>query len=222
MNKPGVIIFGASQHAKYTIDIIEKQGKYVIEGILDSKRPKGDFFEGYEILGTDEDLTQISNLTSVNLGIVAVGDNFIRGKIVKKIEGLDLGFRFISAVHPSVILGKNSLIKDGTLIMAGVVISNDVIIGENNFLATNCSVDHDSKLSDMVSVSAGATVGGGVIIEEFTAIALGASVIHGVSIGSHSVIGAGSVVVRDVPNNVVAYGSPCKVVRSRNEGDPYL
>lgn len=41
----------------------------------------------------------------------------------------------------------------------------------------------------------------------------------GVSIGSNSVIGAGSVVTRDVPEGVVAVGSPCRVLRAVGESD---
>ena len=50
---------------------------------------------------------------------------------------------------------------------------------------------------------------------------LGAGVIvmPGVSIGDNSVIGAGSVVTRDIPANVVAVGTPCKVLREINEHD---
>ena len=50
---------------------------------------------------------------------------------------------------------------------------------------------------------------------------LGAGVIvmPGVSIGDNTVIGAGSVVTRDIPANVVAYGTPCKVVRAISEHD---
>ena len=50
---------------------------------------------------------------------------------------------------------------------------------------------------------------------------LGAGVIvmPGVSIGDNSVIGAGSVVTRDIPANVVAVGSPCRVLREINEHD---
>ena len=41
----------------------------------------------------------------------------------------------------------------------------------------------------------------------------------GVSIGDNSVIGAGSVVTKDIPSNVVAYGNPCKVVRPISDKD---
>ncbi|WP_431609958.1 DapH/DapD/GlmU-related protein [Chryseobacterium sp. 'Rf worker isolate 10'] len=39
-------------------------------------------------------------------------------------------------------------------------------------------------------------------------------VLPGVSIGNNSVIGAGSVVTKDIPENVVAVGNPCKVVKN--------
>ena len=35
----------------------------------------------------------------------------------------------------------------------------------------------------------------------------------GVTIGDHTTIGAGSVVVKDIPENVVAAGNPCRVIR---------
>lgn len=41
----------------------------------------------------------------------------------------------------------------------------------------------------------------------------------GVTIGDNSVIGAGSVVTKDIPANVVAYGNPCRVAREINEHD---
>ena len=41
----------------------------------------------------------------------------------------------------------------------------------------------------------------------------GAIIMPGVTIGNSIVIGAGSVVTKDIPDNVIAYGNPCKVVR---------
>lgn len=47
----------------------------------------------------------------------------------------------------------------------------------------------------------------------------GVVVLPGVSIGDNTVIGAGSVVTRDIPANVVAVGSPCRVLRPIGEQD---
>ena len=41
----------------------------------------------------------------------------------------------------------------------------------------------------------------------------------GVTVGDNTVIGAGSVVTRDIPENVVAVGNPCRVMREINEHD---
>lgn len=47
----------------------------------------------------------------------------------------------------------------------------------------------------------------------------GATVLPGVTIGDNSVIGAGSVVTRDIPANVVAVGTPCRVMRAIGDRD---
>ena len=43
--------------------------------------------------------------------------------------------------------------------------------------------------------------------------------VPGITIGDNSVIGAGSVVTRDIPANVVAVGSPCRVLREISDRD---
>lgn len=44
-------------------------------------------------------------------------------------------------------------------------------------------------------------------------------ILPGVTIGAHSVIGAGSIVTHDIPENVVAFGAPCKVIREITDWD---
>ena len=58
-----------------------------------------------------------------------------------------------------------------------------------------------------------------VRIGENCRIGAGAIVLPGVTIGDNTVIGAGSVVTRDIPANVVAIGSPCRVMRPIDERD---
>ena len=47
----------------------------------------------------------------------------------------------------------------------------------------------------------------------------GVVVVPGVTIGDNTVIGAGSVVTKDIPSGVIAYGNPCRVIREINEHD---
>lgn len=50
-------------------------------------------------------------------------------------------------------------------------------------------------------------------------IGAGAVILPGVTVGDNSVIGAGSVVTKDIPDNVVAVGNPCRVLRPIGERD---
>lgn len=220
--KEDIIIFGASDHTKYTIDIIEQEGQWNIAGILDHEKKAGDKFAGYEILGKDADLPEVAREHDIDKGIVAIGDNYIRYKVARKVREMNPDFTFVKAIHPSARIGKNVTIGEGTVIMAGVIINNDCVVGESCFLATNSSLDHDSSVGNFSSFSPGVTTGGNVVIGSCTAVGLGANILHGKSIGNHTMVGAGALVVKDVDNNVVTYGVPARVIRNRLNGEKYL
>ncbi len=52
-------------------------------------------------------------------------------------------------------------------------------------------------------------------------IGAGSTILAGVNIGDNTVIGAGSVVTKSIPDNVVAVGIPCKVVRKITQEEKY-
>ena len=58
-----------------------------------------------------------------------------------------------------------------------------------------------------------------VYIGENVWIGANVVIVPGIKIGNNSVIGAGSVVVKDIPDNVVAVGNPCKVLRQISDHD---
>lgn len=58
-----------------------------------------------------------------------------------------------------------------------------------------------------------------VTIGENVWIGAGVVIVPGVHIGRNSVIGAGSIVTKDIPENVVAVGNPCRVLREIGEHD---
>lgn len=211
-----IVVFGAGGHAKVVLDIIEKAQLYSVKYIYVLDPDGKDEFFGYP-LACQADLVNLG----IFKGLVAIGDNWRRSQVVKAVIDMCPNFEFVSAIHPSAQIGREVEIVPGAVIMAGAVINSGTELEGYTIVNTAASVDHDCRVKKFASINPGAVLGGGVRIGAFSAIGIGATVLQGVSVGEHTVVGAGSVVTRLIPDHVVAYGTPCKVMKHREEG-PYL
>ena len=113
----------------------------------------------------------------------------------------------------NVYVGKGTFINSNvTFVDDGkITIGNGVSIGPNvSIITLNHAVNVYDRLNCLVSIK-------DVNIEDHVWIGAGAIILPGVTIGENSVIGAGSVVTKDVPPNVLAYGNPCKVIKEINQ-----
>lgn len=219
--KSKVVVIGAGGHAKVVLDILEKQNCYEIAGLLDAHKPAGTEVYGYRVLGEETALAGDA-LRDIAYAIVAIGDNWVRSLVAKKLTLLRPDLRFATAIHPAAVLAKGTVIGAGTAVMAGVVVNSDTVVGQHCLLNTGASLDHDNAFGDFASIAPGAVTGGGVQVGEYTAISLGAKISHNRSLGSHSVIGAGALVLQDVGSRSLCWGTPAKVIRQREIGEKYL
>lgn len=96
---------------------------------------------------------------------------------------------------------------------AEVFIGKDVLIGPNVSLFTaGHPVDVELRNEGYeyafpIKICDNVWIGGGTIVNP------------GVTIGENSIIGSGSVVTKDIPSNVIAFGNPCKVIREITDED---
>ncbi|MFC5451039.1 acetyltransferase [Paenibacillus aestuarii] len=217
-----IIIIGASGHAGVVIDIVEQENKYQIVALFDSSNNLGASAFGYPIIGREGDLSQCITSFGIKNGIIAIGDNWTRYKIMVGVLNCYPDFTFVRAIHPSAQIGKGVSLGHGAVVMPNCVINREAIIGNFSIVNTGATLDHQSVLGHFASLAPGVTTGGNVQIGDFSAIGIGACVKHNVSIGENTVIGAGSVVLEDCPSYVVSYGSPARIVRTRKAGDKYL
>lgn len=218
-----VLVFGASGHAKVVADILETEGKYHIVGFIDSFRERNDIcFGAYKVLGKESDLVEVSEQYNIQNGIIAIGDNWIRKIVRDRILNMLPGFRFVNAIHPTAVVAKTVDIGCGVVVMPNAVVNAYSNLGDFSIVNTASSIDHDNVLGQFSSVAPRVVTGGNVTVGDFTAIGIGAIVKHKVLIGAHSVIGAGSLVLKDISDYGVYYGTPVKKVRARMEGERYL
>lgn len=220
-----LLVFGAGGHAKVILDIIEKcgekcgdrQGRYKVVGVVDKLASAGAEFFGYSIF---EESDQLGKLATTAL--IAIGNNALREKVAARAASLIPGLKFATVVHPSAQIGKAVVLGPGTVVMAGACINASTQIGSHCIVNTRVSVDHDCEIGEFSSIAPGATLGGSVRVGRGAAVSLGASVIQGIAIGRDAIVGAGAVVVSNVPDSVISYGNPAKVIRTRKVGDGYL
>ncbi len=204
------------------IDIVEKQGLFEIVGLIDPAQLPGAHFFGYKILGSDQEISGLMRQGRVAGLLIAIGDNWTRAKVARSLAAVVRDLPLVTAIHPSAQIAKGVEIGLGSVIMAGAVVNSGACIKRLCIVNTNAALDHDSVLGDFASLGPGATVGGEAAIGAYTAVGIGAIVLNGVRIGEHCVIGAGATVLHAVPDAVVAFGTPARVVRQRIPEEGYL
>ena len=121
--------------------------------------------------------------------------------------------KFINIIHDGLDISNTSKLGRGVLINSKVSIAAHTTIGDFVSINRHVSIGHHINIGDYCSINPGVNIAGNVTIGEGTTIGMGTNILHTVKIGKNTIIGAGSVVTKDIPDNVIAYGSPCKVIR---------
>jgi len=213
-----IIIFGASGHAKTIASIIEKQNKYLIFGFFDNINLQNNKLGSYSIFHNFSEIKQ----HNIKKGIIAIGNNQFRYNFFKLVISNIPDMEFVTVIDDSAQIANDVVIGEGCIIMPLSIINCSSVVGKHCIINTRASIDHDNHLGDFTSVSPGATLGGNVCIHDFAFIGLGANVIQKITIGKNVIIGAGSTVLKNIPENVVAYGNPCRIIRQVNDFEDYL
>lgn len=206
-----IVIIGAGGFGREVAWLIEDINKVnnewnIVGFVDDNKSIQGTEINGYKVVGDIEWLEK-QEVFVVN----AIGDPVIKKKVMDKLDGSKNKYPVL--IHPSVICSDRVSFGEGSIICAGNIITVNVEIGKHVIINLDCTIGHDANIGDYSTVLPSVNVSGFVKTEECVSVGTGSAVIQGVNIGRNTVVGAGAVVVKDLPANCTAVGSPAKPIK---------
>jgi UDP-N-acetylbacillosamine N-acetyltransferase len=207
-----LVIWGATGPALVVAEILRLRHEFEIVGYLDNLSPqrKGTEFGGATVLGGEEELDSL-RAAGVRHVVFAFQNNEARLRLGELVKAK--GFQLATAIHPTASVASDAVLGAGTVVRAHSAIGPETRIGENCIIGYGAMISHSCVIEDGVHISSGVNLAGAVRVGRAAWIGIGATVIDPCRVGHRCLVGAGAVVTRDLPDGVVAYGVPARVVR---------
>lgn len=206
-----IVVVGAGGFGREVAWLIEDINKVneewnIIGFVDDSDSIQGTDINGYKVVGNIEWLKN-QKFNVVN----AIGDPIVKKKVIERL--IDSENIYPVLIHPSVIYSRQVSFGEGSIVCAANIITTNIEIGKHVIINLDCTIGHDAAIGNYTTILPSVNISGFVKTEEGVSIGTGSAVIQGVRIGENTVIGAGSVVVKDLPANCTAVGTPAKPIK---------
>ena len=137
-------------------------------------------------------------------------------KIVGEIgPGFDILSPFFCDFGENIHIGSNFYANHNLSILDG----GRVTIGDSVFIAPNVVITTAGHAIDPEQRDRGMEIALPITIGSHVWMGANVCILPGVTVGDNVVIGAGSVVTKDIPDNVIAVGNPCRALRKITDED---
>tara|TARA_A100001015_G_scaffold315080_1_gene426031 strand:- start:362 stop:940 length:579 start_codon:yes stop_codon:yes gene_type:complete len=188
-----IILIGGGGHCKSVIDVIEREAKFKIVGIVDRSKFLGQKIFGYKIIGNDLDLKILAK--KYKYALITLGQ--IKSPTLRvKLYNLAIkaGFILPSIISPNAYLSRYSKIGNGCVVMHHAIINANSSIGNNCIINSKTLIEHDCSISNHCHISTNATINGGVRIGSKCFIGSNVTTKNNIKIMNNSFIKAGTLV----------------------------
>lgn len=205
-------IIGSSHLAQLVIHQVKLQATYTLYGIYDDFAEIGTVVDGVVVKGRIQDILEDYNKGNFDLLFVAVGYSRMDYR-----ERVFLNFKskipYASIIHNSCILDPTVTLGEGVFLFPGVLLDKGVVLEDNVLLNVGVTIAHDSTIKSHCFFGPSVSVAGFVIIDTKCFIGTNATVIDGIKISQKAIIGAGAVVTKNITDEGVYVGVPCKKIK---------
>lgn len=201
-----LILIGGGGHCESCIDVIEQQGKYKIEGIVDLSEKIGSMVSEYQIISDDSKLEALAEkypFFLVTIGQINTPDR--RMDLCAELKRLKVQMPVI--ISPHAYVSKHSQIKSGTVIHHHALVNSGTKIGNHCIINTRAVVEHNAVVGDFVHISTGSILNGGVSVGSGSFVGSGTIVKEGVKIGKNCVVSSGIRIMHDVESGEIVRSS---------------
>ena len=179
--------------------------KFVLKGFLDDTESPLKDYPGYPpVLGSIDSYV----IEPDDVFVCALGSVEGKKKCVQRIEAR--GGEFISLVHKTATIARNTTLGRGCIIQEDARISCDIRIGNFVTIQDECMMGHDVCIGDWSHLNPRTFLGGGVILGEGVHLFPYAIVHPRRRVGDYASVGAGAFVIRNVKPHATVYGNPAR------------
>lgn len=116
-------------------------------------------------------------------------------------------------IGPGAVIMMGAILNIGASVGAGTMIDMGAVLGGRATVGKNCHIGAGAVLAGVIEPASAKPV----VVEDNVLIGANAVIVEGVHIGENAVVAAGSVVLRDIPANMVAAGTPARVIKEKDE-----
>lgn len=210
--KHSAIIVGAGTYGEVYAHYLRQAGVEIAGFVDDATNKIGTRVNGVPVLGSTSDLDRLFDEGIASI-YAPIGDNAARVRFHE--QARNRGVRTPNFVHPSATVDSEIEPDTGVFILPGSTIMPMSVIQPDVMISASASVAHHSTLEQGVFLSSKASVGASILVGRCAYIGMSGTLVTGKvkRIGANVMIGASATVLEDLPDNVVAAGTPARILR---------
>jgi len=197
-----LLILGGGNVASLVLDILTRTPNQRAVGILDDNpQLQGKQILGVPVLGKLEQTQALWNEGLFDELALAVGNLPARADLFIRFQSMQIPFANI--IDPTVIIGTESVMGTGNMIMAFCRLGPQSVIGDNNFLSAYINIEHHNQMGSHCTFGPNVYMSGGVEIGSRVRFGTGISIEPRLKIGDNVTIASGVILTSHVPANTV-------------------